>query len=132
DPGVTWRDIDWLRTQWPGRLLLKGVLDVHDARAALRAGADGIDVSNHGGRQLDGAPSTASALPAIAQAVGARTEVLLDGGVRSGTDLFKALALGAHGVLVGRPWIWALAGGGAAGVQQLLAAWQRELALAMM
>ncbi len=132
DPGVTWADIDWLRAQWPGRLLLKGVLHEQDARAAVRAGADGVVVSNQGGRQLDGVPSTVSALPSIAQAVGAQTEVLLDGGVRSGTDLFKALALGARGVLIGRAWIWALAGGGEAGVRQLLAAWQHELRLAMM
>ncbi len=132
DPGVTWRDIDWLRGHWPGRLLLKGILDEQDARAALRVGADGIVVSNHGGRQLDGAPSTISALPAIVRAVGGQTEVLVDGGIRSGTDIFRALASGAHGVLAGRAWIWALAGGGEAGVRQLLAAWQRELQLAMM
>lgn len=131
DPGVTWRDIDWLRGQWRGRLLLKGILDEQDARAAVAAGAEGIVVSNHGGRQLDGVAATAAALPAIARAVGGQVEVLVDGGVRSGTDLFRALALGAHGVLIGRPWIWALAGGGEAGVRQLLASWQRELLLAM-
>ena len=132
DPTVSWRDIDWLRQHWRGRLLLKGILDAQDARAALDSGADGIVVSNHGGRQLDGVPSTIAALPAIAAAVGGRTEVLLDGGVRSGTDVFKALALGAHGVLIGRAWIWALAGGGEAAVRQLLALWQREFELAMM
>ena len=131
DPGVTWRDIDWLRGQWQGRLLLKGVLEVDDARAAVASGADGIVVSNHGGRQLDSAPASAAALPAIARAVGAQTEVLMDGGVRSGTDLFKALALGARGVLIGRPWAWALAAQGQAGVAQLLAHWQRELLLTM-
>ena len=131
DPGVTWRDIDWLRGQWKGRLLLKGILDVDDARAAVASGADGIVVSNHGGRQLDAAPASIAALPAIARAVGAQTEVLMDGGVRSGTDLFKALALGARGVLVGRPWVWALAAQGQAGVTQLLAHWQRELLLTM-
>ncbi|AVP58491.1 L-lactate dehydrogenase [Pulveribacter suum] len=131
DPSVTWQDIDWLRTQWRGRLLLKGLLDVQDARAAAAAGAEGIVVSNHGGRQLDGVAATAEVLPAIARAVGGQLEVLVDGGVRSGTDLFRALALGARGVLIGRPWVWALAAGGEAGVRQLLAAWQRELLLAM-
>ncbi len=131
DPSVTWHDIAWLRGHWKGRLLLKGILDVQDAHAVVQAGADGIVVSNHGGRQLDSVASTASRLPAIAQAVGAQTEVLVDGGVRSGVDIFKALALGARGVLVGRPWVWALAGAGEAGVRQLLATLQRELLLAM-
>jgi len=131
DPGVTWKDIEWLRGQWQGRLLLKGILDVEDARAAVAVGAQGIVVSNHGGRQLDSVASTASKLPAIAQAVGAQTEVLVDGGVRGGVDIFKALALGARGVLVGRPWVWALAAQGEAGVRTLLAQWQRELLLAM-
>lgn len=131
DPSVTWHDIAWLRGHCKGRLLLKGILDVQDAHAAVQAGADGIVVSNHGGRQLDSVASTVSRLPAIAQAVGAQTEVLVDGGVRSGVDIFKALALGARGVLVGRPWVWALAGAGEAGVRQLLATLQRELLLAM-
>ena len=131
DPSVTWRDIDWLRGQWKGRMLLKGILDVQDAQAAVQVGADGIVVSNHGGRQLDSVASTAAKLPAIAQAVGAQTEVLVDGGVRSGVDVFKALALGARGVLIGRPWVWALAAQGEAGVRTLLAQWQRELLLAM-
>ena len=131
DPSVTWQDIDWLRGQWKGRLLLKGILDVQDAQTAVQVGADGIVVSNHGGRQLDSVASTAAKLPAIAQAVGAQTEVLVDGGVRSGVDVFKALALGARGVLIGRPWVWALAAQGEAGVRTLLAQWQRELLLAM-
>ena len=131
DPSVTWKDIDWLRGQWKGRPLLKGILDVQDAQAAVQVGADGIVVSNHGGRQLDSVASTAAKLPAIAQAVGAQTEVLVDGGVRSGVDVFKALALGARGVLIGRPWVWALAAQGEAGVRTLLAQWQRELLLAM-
>ncbi len=131
DPSVTWRDIDWLRERWQGRLLLKGILDVADARAAVAAGGDGIIVSNHGGRQLDGVVSTAAALPAIAAAVGSDTEVLVDGGVRSGIDVFRALALGARGVLIGRPWAWALAGGGAAGLTALLNTWRREFELAM-
>ncbi|WP_119966540.1 L-lactate dehydrogenase [Simplicispira lacusdiani] len=131
DPSVTWKDIEWLRGHWKGRLLLKGILDVEDARSAVAVGADGIVVSNHGGRQLDAVASSVSKLPAIARAVGGQTEVLVDGGVRSGVDLFKALALGARGVLIGRPWVWALAGGGEAGVRSLLATLQRELLLAM-
>jgi L-lactate dehydrogenase (cytochrome) len=131
DPGVTWRDIEWLRKRWQGRLLLKGILDADDARAALRVGADGIVVSNHGGRQLDSVASTIRSLPAIVDAVGSHTEVLLDGGVRTGTDIFKALALGARGVLIGRPWLWALAAGGEAGLVALLASLQRELLATM-
>jgi L-lactate dehydrogenase (cytochrome) len=131
DTSVTWRDIEWLRGHWKGRLLLKGILDADDARAAVDVGADGIVVSNHGGRQLDGAASSVSKLPAIAQGVGALTEVLVDGGVRSGADIFKALALGACGVLIGRPWVWALAGAGEAGLRDLLATLQRELKLTM-
>ncbi|GMU43105.1 MAG: L-lactate dehydrogenase [Xanthomonadales bacterium] len=131
DPGVTWRDIEWLRGLWRGKLVLKGLLDVADAQAAVGVGVDGIVVSNHGGRQLDGAPSTASKLPAIAQAIGARTEVLVDGGLRSGMDLYRALALGARGALIGRPWVWALAGGGRAGLASMLEIWRRELANTM-
>ncbi len=131
DASVTWRDIEWLRGRWKGRLLLKGILDVEDAKSAAQVGADGIVVSNHGGRQLDSVASSISALPAIAQAVGTRTDVLLDGGVRSGTDIFKALALGARGVLIGRPWVWALAGAGADGLRDYLAMLQRELHLTM-
>ncbi len=131
DPTVTWADIAWLRDQWRGKLLLKGILDEDDALAAVQVGADGIVVSNHGGRQLDGVASTASKLPAIVSAVGDRTEVLVDGGIRSGVDVFRALALGAKGVLIGRPWIWALAAEGEEGVHRLLASWQQELRLAM-
>ncbi len=131
DPGVTWRDIDWLRARWRGRILLKGILDADDARAAVDAGVEGIVVSNHGGRQLDSVASGIRVLPRVAAAVGERTEVFLDGGVRSGIDVFKALALGARGVLIGRPWIWALAGAGDAGLRDLLAVLQRELLLTM-
>jgi L-lactate dehydrogenase (cytochrome) len=131
DPTVTWTDIEWLRGLWQGRLLLKGILDVEDAKAAVRVGADGIVVSNHGGRQLEGAASTAACLPAIARAVGAQTEVLVDGGVRSGADMFRALARGARGVMIGRPWVWALAGAGEQGVRALLATWQQELRTTM-
>ncbi len=131
DPSVTWADLDWLRSRWQGRLLLKGILEPQDAVSALQVGADGLVVSNHGGRQLDPAASTISKLPAVVAAVGDRAEVLMDGGVRSGADIFKALALGARGVLAGRPWVWALAGAGEAGLRNLLARWQRELQLCM-
>ncbi len=132
DASVTWRDIQWLRERWQGRLLLKGVLDVEDARQAVNVGADGIVVSNHGGRQLDSVASSIAKLPAIVHAVGRHTEVLVDGGIRSGTDVFKALALGARGVLIGRPWVWALAAAGEPGLRTYLASVQRELRLAMM
>ncbi|MBS0558234.1 MAG: L-lactate dehydrogenase [Proteobacteria bacterium] len=131
DASVTWRDIAWVRERWKGKLLIKGILDVEDARAAVESGADGIVVSNHGGRQLDSVASSIAKLPAIAQAVGGKTDVLLDGGVRSGTDIFKALALGARGVLIGRAWVWALAGAGESGLRDLLDTLRRELVLAM-
>ncbi|MFO1517660.1 MAG: L-lactate dehydrogenase [Lysobacterales bacterium] len=127
DPRVTWADLAWLRERWPGRLVLKGILDADDARAAVAAGADGIVVSNHGGRQLDGAPASAASLPRIVDAVGADTTVLVDGGIRSGVDVFRALALGARGVMIGRPWIFALAAAGEAGLADLLARWRQEL-----
>lgn len=131
DRSVTWTDIEWLRSQWPGKLLLKGILEVDDALAAAAIGADGVVVSNHGGRQLDSVASTISKLPAIAAAVGGQLEVYLDGGVRSGVDVFKAIALGARGVLIGRPWIWALAGGGATGLADLMATFKSEFEVAM-
>lgn len=131
DPTVTWADIEWLRSVWKGRILLKGIQEVDDARQAQAVGADGLVVSNHGGRQLDSVASSISKLPAVADAVGAHMQVLMDGGVRSGLDVYKALALGAHGVLIGRPWIWAMAGAGEAGVSRLLATWQQELRVAM-
>ena len=131
DPTVTWADIEWVRAQWPGTVLLKGILDEEDARLAVRTGVQGLVVSNHGGRQLDGVAATARQLPAIARAVGGALTVLVDGGVRSGVDVFRALALGANGVLIGRPWAWALAAGGEAALTDLLQRWQRELQLAM-
>jgi L-lactate dehydrogenase (cytochrome) len=121
DPSVTWEDLAWVRSHWPGRLVVKGVLDVEDARRAVDAGVDGIVVSNHGGRQLDSVLSTARALPAVADAVGDRVEVLADGGVRSGLDVVKMLALGARAVLVGRAWAWAVAARGESGVRHMLA-----------
>jgi L-lactate dehydrogenase (cytochrome) len=131
DASVTWRDLEWVRSRWSGPIVLKGILDVEDARLAADAGVDGIVVSNHGGRQLDGVPSTAAALPAIAAAVGDRLTVLADGGVRSGLDVFRMLALGAKGVLLGRAWAYALAAGGEAGVAQMLRLLEAELRVAM-
>jgi L-lactate dehydrogenase (cytochrome) len=120
DPGVTWEDVAWIRERWNGRLVVKGVLDPEDARRALDAGADGLIVSNHGGRQLDGVPSTARALGAVVDAVGDQTEVLADGGVRTGLDVVKMMALGARAVLLGRAWAWAVAARGEAGVRHVL------------
>lgn len=131
DPSITWRDLDFIRSEWTGPLIIKGILDPDDAREAAAAGADGIVVSNHGGRQLDGVLSTARALPPIADAVGDRLTVLADGGVRSGLDVVRLLALGARGVLLGRAWAWALAAGGEAGVRKMLAIIEAEMRIAM-
>ena len=117
DRTLNWRDIDWVRSVWPGKIVLKGILDVEDAKLAAAAGVDGIVVSNHGGRQLDGARSSIASLPAIAGAVGDRIEVLFDGGIRSGQDVLKALARGARGCMIGRAFLYGLAAGGEAGVQ---------------
>jgi L-lactate dehydrogenase (cytochrome) len=131
DPSVTWRDLDFIRAEWDRPLLIKGILDVEDARAVQACGADGVIVSNHGGRQLDGAPSTASVLPGIADAVGNKLTVLADGGVRSGVDVVRLLALGARGVLLGRAWVYALAANGQAGVEHLLQLLAAEMRVAM-
>jgi L-lactate dehydrogenase (cytochrome) len=131
DPSVTWKDLEWVRSRWTGPLIVKGILDADDAREAVARGVDGVVVSNHGGRQLDGVPSTARALPAIAAAVGDRATVLADGGVRSGLDVIRLLALGARGVLIGRAWIYALAGGGEAGVAHVLKLIESEMRVAM-
>lgn len=120
DPSVTWDDIAWVRDHWPRKLIVKGVLDPEDARRAVDAGVDGLVVSNHGGRQLDSVPSTARALPEIADAVGSEIEVLADGGVRTGLDVVKMVALGARAVLIGRAWAWAVAARGRAGVRHVL------------
>ncbi len=131
DRTVTWKDLDWVRETWDGPIVVKGVLDVADARDAVKAGAQGLVVSNHGGRQLDGVRSSISALPKIAQAVGSDLEVYMDGGVRSGLDVLKALSLGAKACFVGRAWAYALGAGGEAQVAKMLATLKSELAVAM-
>ncbi len=131
DPSVRWQDLDWLRANWSGKIVIKGVLDVEDARTAADMGFDGLVVSNHGGRQLDGVPSTISVLPEIAAAVGDRMQILFDGGIRSGLDVVKALALGADGCVLGRAWAYALAAGGEAGVAHVLEILRKEMHVAM-
>ncbi|MCG5240631.1 alpha-hydroxy-acid oxidizing protein [Azospirillum doebereinerae] len=131
DPTLTWDDVRWIRKLWGGKLIVKGVMDVEDARLAVQNGADAIVVSNHGGRQLDGAPSSIAMLPAIAEAVGQRTEILFDSGIRSGQDVLKALALGARGVLIGRAFLYGLGAMGEAGVTRCLEILHRELDLTM-
>jgi L-lactate dehydrogenase (cytochrome) len=131
DPTIRWSDLDWIRDRWQGPLIIKGILEPEDARAAADFGADAIVVSNHGGRQLDGALSSTRALPPIVEAVGERLTVLADSGVRSGVDVLRMLALGAKGVLLGRAWVFALAASGEAGVVKLLEIMTRELKVAM-
>lgn len=131
DPGVTWKDLAWVREHWPGKLVLKGILDPEDAKEAVECGADAVVVSNHGGRQLDEVPSTAAALPAIADAVGERLEVLVDGGVRSGLDVVKMLALGARACLIGRAWAYAVAARGEVGVAHVLEIMRDEMLVAL-
>ena len=127
DPAMTWADVAEVRRMWRGPLILKGVLHPAEARAALERGIDGLIVSNHGGRQLDGAPASLDALPAVVEAVAGRIPVLLDGGVRRGSDIGKALALGAAACLIGRPPLWGLAVAGEAGVAHVLDIYRREL-----
>lgn len=131
DPALNWNDVEWIKKRWGGKLVLKGILDVEDARIAADTGADALIVSNHGGRQLDGAPSAIEALPAIAQAVGSKIEVWMDGGIRSGQDVLKAWALGARGTLIGRPFLYGLGALGEAGVTRCLEIIGRELDLTM-
>ena len=131
DPSISWDDLAWLRERWKGPLVLKGILDPADAQHACEAGASAIVVSNHGGRQLDGAPSTIRALPAVVEAVAGKAEILLDGGIRSGIDVLRALACGANGVLIGRAWAFALAAAGGTGVRHMLELLRQELAVAM-
>lgn len=131
DPSVTWDDIAWIRDHWDGRLLVKGVLDREDARRAAEVGVDGVVVSNHGGRQLDSVPSTVRALPDVVDAVGSQLEVLVDGGVRTGLDVVKLVALGATAVMIGRPWVWAVAARGERGVRHILTVMQADMDTAL-
>ena len=131
DPALNWDDVEWVKKRWGGKLILKGIQDVEDARIAADSGADALVVSNHGGRQLDGAQSSIGALPAIADAVGSKIEVWMDGGIRSGQDVLKAIALGAKGTLIGRAFLYGLGAMGEAGVSKALEIIQRELDLTM-
>jgi L-lactate dehydrogenase (cytochrome) len=131
DPTANWRDVDWVRSRWPGKLILKGVLDAEDARFCLAAGADAVVVSNHGGRQLDGAPSSISVLPEIVAAIDGRCEVLFDGGIRSGQDIAKAVALGARAGMIGKTFLYALSAAGEAGVTRALEILRNELRLTL-
>ncbi|MCB1508992.1 MAG: alpha-hydroxy-acid oxidizing protein [Hyphomicrobiaceae bacterium] len=131
DPTLSWDDVAWIKSIWPGKLILKGILDPQDARHAMESGADALVVSNHGGRQLDGARSAISALPAIKDIVGDSMEVMMDSGIRSGKDVYRALALGASSVMIGRAFLYGLAAGGEAGVAKALDIIQKELDVAM-
>ncbi|BBB58566.1 alpha-hydroxy-acid oxidizing enzyme [Undibacterium sp. KW1] len=131
DPTLSWDDVAWIKKEWGGKLILKGILDVEDARLAVAAGADAIVVSNHGGRQLDGAMSSIQALPAIVDAVGHQTEVWFDGGIRTGQDILKATALGAKGSMIGRAFLYSLGAMGEAGVTTMLEILQKELDVSM-
>jgi L-lactate dehydrogenase (cytochrome) len=131
DPALNWKDVEWIKSNWPGKLIVKGLLDPEDAKIALDVGADAIVVSNHGGRQLDGAPSSISALPKIVEAVGSKTEVMFDGGIRTGADLMRALALGARSCLIGRAYVYGLGAGGQAGVAKAIEILRKELDITM-
>ena len=131
DPGLQWDDLDWIKEEWVGPLILKGIMDPEDARIAVDKGADAIIVSNHGGRQLDGAPASIQALPAVVEAVDGRIPVWMDSGIRSGQDVLRALALGAQSTMIGRASIYGLGAGGEAGVTRALEIIQRELQLSM-
>jgi len=131
DPSLSWDDVAAIRKQWGGKMIIKGILDVEDAKAAVKVGADAIVVSNHGGRQLDGAMSSIEALPAIVDAVGDKTEIWMDSGIRSGQDVLRAIALGARGTLIGRAFLYGLGAGGQAGVRQALDIIHKELDLTL-
>ena len=131
DPALSWKDVEWIKNIWPDKLVLKGILDAEDARTAMKVGADAIVVSNHGGRQLDGAPSSISALPKIADAVGSDVELMFDGGIRTGADALRALALGARACMIGRAYIYGLGAGGQAGVAKAINILEKELSVAM-
>ena len=127
DPTLSWKDVEWVRKLWPGKLILKGILDPDDARRAAKTGADAIIVSNHGGRQLDGTSSSISMLPKIADAVGSQIEIMFDGGVRTGPDILRALALGAKSCMIGRAYVWGLGAGGQEGVAKAIDILRKEL-----
>ena len=131
DQALSWKDVGWIRERWPGKLIIKGILDVEDAREAVSTGADAIVVSNHGGRQLDGAPSSISILPRVADAVGAETEILFDGGIRSGQDVFRALALGARACLLGRAYLYGICAAGEEGASKAIDIIKNELDVTM-
>ena len=131
DPALSWADVEWVKKRWGGKLILKGILDVEDARLAANSGADALVVSNHGGRQLDGASSSIEALPAIADAVGKDIEVWMDGGIRSGQDVLKAVALGARGTMIGRPFLYGLGAMGEQGVTKCLEILHKEMDVTM-
>jgi L-lactate dehydrogenase (cytochrome) len=131
DPSISWDDLDWIRSQWSGPLVIKGILSPLDAVEAVKRGADGIIVSNHGGRQLDGVASSISMLPRIADKVAGQTSLIMDGGVRSGQDILKVLALGGQAAMIGRPWVYALAGAGETGLLNQLKALHGEFSVSM-
>jgi L-lactate dehydrogenase (cytochrome) len=127
DASLSWKDVEWIKSLWPGKLILKGILDIDDARIAVKTGAAALVVSNHGGRQLDGAPSSISALPPIVDALGSEIEIMFDGGIRSGQDIARALALGARSCMSGRAYIYGLGAGGQAGVARAIEIMRNEL-----
>jgi L-lactate dehydrogenase (cytochrome) len=131
DPALSWKDVEWIKKYWPGNLIIKGILDIDDAKTAVKLGADAIVVSNHGGRQLDGTSSSIATLPRVAQAVGSDTEVLFDGGIRTGADIMRALALGARACLIGRSYVYGLGAGGQAGVAKAIDILEKELSVTM-
>jgi L-lactate dehydrogenase (cytochrome) len=131
DASLSWKDVEWIKSLWPGKLILKGILDVDDAKIAVTTGADAISVSNHGGRQLDGAPSAIAALPRVADAVGGEIEVMFDSGVRGGADIMRALALGARSCILGRSYIYGLGAAGQAGVARAIEILDKELSVTM-
>jgi L-lactate dehydrogenase (cytochrome) len=131
DQALSWKDVEWVKSLWPGKIIIKGILDVEDARMAVKAGASAIVVSNHGGRQLDGAPSSIAALPRIADAVGGEVEVMFDGGIRTGQDMMRALALGARSCMIGRAFAYALGAGGEAGVTRVIEILAKEFDVTM-
>jgi L-lactate dehydrogenase (cytochrome) len=131
DTTLNWKDVEWIRSIWPGKLILKGILDVEDAEEAAKSGAQALVVSNHGGRQLDGAPSSIEVLPEIVDAVGSTMEILFDGGIRSGQDVMRALALGAKSCMIGRAYAYGLGAGGQAGVAKAIDVIRKELETTM-